>query len=122
VVKIKLRETVHCDQRHWMLNEGWRTVIAEKTVEVPSIEAVKFVHTQVNKGLFSDTTRTFDAVRYGDDVYALSFDTKTGEWVGEKESYSPSQSMYCVDYVSDAFAAANAKGFKVVMATGPRGK
>ena len=101
MVTIKLREIVHCDQRHWMLNNGIVKVVAIREVEVPSIEEAKFVHTDIRRGIFSDTCRTYDAVRFGDDVYKLQYDIKHGEWIGENERYSPSQSMHCVDYVSD---------------------
>lgn len=97
-MKLQLRIIAHCPRDHWIYNQDEEVVVASKTVEVENIDTVKFRHTKVHDGIFSKTTETYDAVRYGGDVFRLQYDLSTDCWIGERKYQYPSQGAYFVDY------------------------
>ena len=82
-----------------MLNQLDIKLVAEKQIDIDRIEDIKFVHSNVRYGFFSDTVTTFDAIRFDGEIYRLIYDIGTKEWYAEREIKSPPQTAYYVDYV-----------------------
>ena len=98
-VTIELVRRFVCKNNHWMTPYTPDTELCyRKKIEVPDIESVRFKHTEVERGIFSNTVQTYDAVRYGDTIYRLSYDIKNCHWIGEIKWTSPPQSAHFRDF------------------------
>ncbi len=91
-----------CRRDHWMTPNAHPQIISfTKEIEVLSIESIKFTYTHVESGFFSDTTRTFDAVKYDDMIFELQYDLKKKIHIGVIEKTSPTQGAYYIDFASE---------------------
>ena len=99
IMKLILKYKAVCSRNHWMTpNASPEILCYQREFEINDINEVKFQHTDIERGIFSDTTKTYDAVQYDGIVFALRYDLKEGTWVGVCEWQSPAQQMYGRDY------------------------
>jgi hypothetical protein len=61
-------------------------VIASKDIEVTSIAAIKFHHTNIERGFITDTYDTYDAIRYAGVIYRIEYEIKEEKWIASRVS------------------------------------
>lgn len=100
-INIKLVDIYRWRDDHWMSPYGTHStkeIGYSRVIECPNIESVRFSHTDVRRGFFSDTATSYDAVKYGERIYKLTYDIKDKEWLGERIEYLGCQGPHYVDF------------------------
>jgi hypothetical protein len=101
--------------QHWMLYS--RTIgIFRKTISISDLEVAKFTHTKVSRCLFSSTSESYTAIRYGDGIYRLFYDVAADKWRATRK-LTFNQGAHQVDYVGESKKALHADGWTITEET-----